>query len=146
MPKLSRLVGSSAPCVCTGLGNWPTWRLRGPKCDARARWDLTPQGQALAASAIPPLDNLDLRNPDRARCGSDAADGARDRTSACRLTMRSRIDALIERGLAAVQDGKFVITNAGGRARPRRLAVSALGEFGARQSVNREGRGGSPRS
>lgn len=64
VPQLSRLVGSSAPCVCTRLSKLADMGLTcGPKCDARARWDLTPQGRALAASAIPPLDNLDRENP-----------------------------------------------------------------------------------
>ena len=60
VPQLSRLVGSSTSCCCTRLGKLSDMGLTcGPKCDARARWDLTAQGRALAASALPPLDNLD---------------------------------------------------------------------------------------
>ena len=60
VPQLSRLVGSSAPCVCTRLGKLADMGLTcGPKCDARARWDLTAQGRALAAAALPLIDDLD---------------------------------------------------------------------------------------
>ena len=85
----------------------------GPKCDARARWDLTPAGSELAASAIPPLHNLDrdilmiiVRSPAKLMALAH-------RIGVCRLTMRRRIDEFIERGLAAAQDGKFAITDAG---------------------------------
>ena len=51
VPQISRLVGSSAPCVCARLGKLSDIGLTcGPKCDARARWDLTPAGKALAAA------------------------------------------------------------------------------------------------
>ena len=60
LPQLSRLTGSSASCCCTRLGKLADMGLTcGPKCDARVRWDLTPAGQALAAAALPPIDDRD---------------------------------------------------------------------------------------
>ena len=54
VPQLSKLMGSSAPCVCARLGKLSDMGLTcGPKCDARARWDLTDQGRQLAAAADP---------------------------------------------------------------------------------------------
>ena len=42
VPQISRLIGLSPPCVCTRLGKLADMGLTcGPKCDARARWDLT---------------------------------------------------------------------------------------------------------
>ena len=114
VPQLSRLVGSSAPCVCTRLSKLADMGFCvGPKCDARARWDLTPQGRALAASAIPPLDNLDKRILAALVVVPMRLMALAHRIEVCRLTMRRRIEGLIERGLAAAQDGKFSITAAG---------------------------------
>jgi hypothetical protein len=62
VPVLSKLIGSSASCCCTRLGKLADAGLTcGPKCDARARWDLTPAGRELALSANPVvlLDDLD---------------------------------------------------------------------------------------
>ena len=60
VPQLSRLVGSNAPCVCTRLGKLADAGFCvGPKCDARARWDLTERGRELAATGRPALDDCD---------------------------------------------------------------------------------------
>ena len=114
VPQLSRLVGSSAPCVCTRLSKLADMGLTcGPKCDARARWDLTPAGKALAASAIPPLDNLDrdilmiiVRSPAKLMALAH-------RIGVCRLTVRRRIDRLVEQKLMFPHEGRYAITDAG---------------------------------
>jgi hypothetical protein len=60
VPTLSRLAGVGATCACVRLSKLADRGLcTGPKCDARARWDLTPAGQALAGDAIPVLDDRD---------------------------------------------------------------------------------------
>jgi hypothetical protein len=124
VPQLSRLVGSSAPCVCTRLSKLADMGFCvGPKCDARARWDLTPAGKALAASATPPLDDFDrdilmiiVRSPAKLMALAH-------RIGSCSLTAKRRLGLLIERGLAEAQDGRFVITDEGrkvlGGAAPR---------------------------
>ena len=114
VPQISRLVGSSASCTCTRLGKLSDMGLTcGPKCDARARWDLTPAGKALAASAIPPLDNLDrdilmiiVRSPAKLMALAH-------RIEVCRLTMRRRIDRLVEQKLMFPHEGRYAITDAG---------------------------------
>lgn len=128
--QISRLVGSSASCTCTRLGKLSDMGLTcGPKCDARARWDLTPAGRDLAASAIPPLDDTDrrilmiiVRSPLR------QLELAR-RLSICSLTAKRRLGLLIERGLAEAQNGKFNATERG---------VAALGPDTPRRWVNLE--------
>jgi hypothetical protein len=122
VPQLSRLIGSSTSCTCTRLGKLSDMGLTcGPKCDARARWDLTPAGKALAASAVPlMIDDLDreiltacARSPSRLM-KIDAEVGV------CRLTARRRIDRLVEAKLVMRQaDLRYAITATG---------ISALGD------------------
>ena len=148
VPQISRLVGSSASCTCTGLGKLSDMGLTcGPKCDARARWDLTPAGKALAASAIPPLDNLDrdilmiiVRSPAKLMALAHRIEVCRLTSAEAHRQTRRTETHVPSRG--TLRDHR----RRDRRARPRRPAAPALGEFGARQSVNSEGRGGSPRS
>ena len=62
LPILSRLAGTSTPCTCHRLGALSDAGLcSGPKCDPRARWELSAAGKALLASAADPvtLDHLE---------------------------------------------------------------------------------------
>ena len=114
VPQISRLVGSSAPCVCTRLSKLADMGFCvGPKCDARARWDLTPQGRALAASAIPPLDNLDKHILAALVVVPMRLMALAHRIEVCRLTMRRRIDRLVEQKLMFPHEGRYAITDAG---------------------------------
>ena len=54
VPQLSRLVGSSSSCTCVRLSKLADAGLCiGPRCDSRARWDLSERGRELAASTNP---------------------------------------------------------------------------------------------
>jgi hypothetical protein len=113
------LTGTSESCVCVRLGKLADAGLTcGPKCDARARWDLTPAGRAAAASGIPVLDQ---RDHDLlmivARFPAGLMSLARQ-TGWCRLTIRRRVDGLVRRGLASEVEGKLVITDEGRKALP----------------------------
>ena len=99
----------------------------GPKCDARARWDLTAQGRAIAASALPLTDGFEkqiltalarspLRQLQLARL-----------VNCCSLTAKRRLSSLVGRGLADAQEGRFRITGAG---------ISALGPDAPRPWVD----------
>jgi hypothetical protein len=86
----------------------------GPKCDARARWDLTPAGQALAAAAKPVVIDGTDRDVLTVIARSPAGIVAIARqTGSCNLTARRRIDRLVERGLAQTQDDRFAISDQG---------------------------------
>ena len=115
VPMLSKLVGSSVSCTCTRLGKLSDMGLTcGPKCDARARWALTPAGRALAAAASPMvIDDLDrsiltiiAQSPMRLMALAG-------RIGTCPLTARRRVVGLIERELATQHDSKFTATAAG---------------------------------
>ena len=109
VPQLSRLVGSSAPCVCTRLGKLSDMGLTcGPKCDARARWDLTPAGRELAAAANPVvIDDLDRRILGAlALIGMGTLKLAR-RVGACPMTIKRRARLLAARGLVFADPRKF---------------------------------------
>jgi Winged helix-turn-helix DNA-binding len=115
LPQLSKLTGSSESCCCTRLGKLSDMGLTcGPKCDARARWDLTAQGRAIAAAPIAViLDDVDkniLMACARAAHGMMAL--VRE-TGSCRLTLRRRVDRLIERALVSQTDGRYAITDQG---------------------------------
>jgi HNH endonuclease len=114
VPMLSKLVGFSAPCVCTRLGKLADMGLTcGPKCDARARWDLTAQGRAIAASALPLIDDLDKDILTRCARAAHGLMALARVTGSCRLTMRRRVDALIARALVSQTDGRYAITDQG---------------------------------
>ena len=115
VPVLSKLVGASAPCTCTRLGKLAdTGFCVGPKCDARARWDLTAQGKELAMNGQTLI--LDERDRDIliavARSPTKIVSIA-CAIGACRLTAKRRVDLLVKRGLAVEGDGKFTATEAG---------------------------------
>ena len=114
VPMLSKLVGSSAPCVCTRLGKLADMGLTcGPKCDARARWDLTQAGKALAMNGQPLLDDLDRSILRALALAPKRAIALKLRLEACSLTIKRRTGLLIERGLIEAQDGGFRITDQG---------------------------------
>jgi hypothetical protein len=115
VPQLSRLVGSSAPCVCTRLGKLSDMGLTcGPKCDARARWDLTAQGRALAASAIPLIDGLDREFLIAVARAPSRLMALKRQIGVCALTVRRRVDALVVRSLVEAQpEGRYAISDHG---------------------------------
>ena len=114
LPQLSKLTGSSESCCCTRLGKLSDRGLTcGPKCDARARWDLTAQGRAFAAAALPLIDDTgrDILTI-IARAPVRQLELAR-RLGVCSLTAKRRLGMLIGQGLADAQDGRFRITDQG---------------------------------
>ena len=112
--QLSRSVGSSKPCVCVRFARLEASALAcGPHCDHRKRWDLSAQGREAAAAANPlVLDDLDKRILTALVSPMRLMALAR-RIEICRLTARRRIDRLVERGLAATLDSKFMATPQG---------------------------------
>ena len=107
LPQLSQLVGATTSCCCTRLKRMENGGLTcSPKCQARLRWDLTPQGQALLAAAIPlPLDDRDrgilaalARSPMRQLQVVRAV-------GCCSLTAKRRLALLVERSLV-VRDAR----------------------------------------
>ena len=117
MPQLSRLVGSSAPCVCTRLGKLADAGFCvGPKCDARARWDLTDQGRELAAAANPVLlDDLDRQVlAVLAQVAMGPVRLAR-RVGTCPMTAKRRAHLLAKRGLVHLDPRKFYSISVAGR-------------------------------
>jgi Winged helix-turn-helix DNA-binding len=131
VPMLSRLVGSPASCICTRLGKLSDMGLTcGPRCDARARWELTAAGKDFASASSPlVIDDLDreilsmiagapLRQLELAR-----------RVGVASLTIKRRVTRLIDAGMvAADRDRRFRISGAG---------VSALGGPPAPKPVER---------
>ena len=89
----------------------------GPKCDARARWDLTPAGRELALSANPVvlLDDLDRHHLAAIALAPKRQLQLVREVEVCSPTIKRRIGLLIGRGLVK-QDGArqpFSITDAG---------------------------------
>ena len=118
VPMLSRLVGSSSPCVCVRLSRLADAGLCiGPRCDSRARWDLTARGRELAATpSVVLIDDVDRRVLQIiARFPCRLMKIVRQ-AGICRLTARRRIDRLVARKLVEAQDGKFRITDEGRKA------------------------------
>jgi hypothetical protein len=117
VPMLSRLVGSSASCTCTRLGKLSDAGLCiGPKCDARARWDLSQKGRELAARTIVVLDDLDhdiLRIIARSQTKLMKIVA---QTGVCRLTARRRVNLMVERKLIESDGRRFNITDEGRKA------------------------------
>ena len=118
VPMLSKLVGSPVSCVCTRLGKLSDMGLTcGPKCDAKARWDLIPAGQAVAATDRPViLDDLDKRILGAlARSPMRQLELAR-RIEACPMTIKRRTVRLAERGLVESNPdarNRYTITDIG---------------------------------
>jgi DNA-binding MarR family transcriptional regulator len=120
VPVLSKLTGSSVSCCCTRLGKLADAGLTcGPKCDARARWELTPKGRELGATSVPViLDDLDKRILAIISRSTPKLMELARQTEVCRLTMRRRINRLVERKLVedvGVKRG-FSITDEGRKA------------------------------
>ena len=148
VPQLSRLIGSSAPCTCVRLGKLADMGLTcGPKCDARARWDLTPAGRAVAQASAPILDDTDKQLLTTLVLKPTRQLELVRRTGLCSLTVKRRLGLLIERGLAK-QDAPrlpFSVTDAGrqalGRAAPQHepwvnaAAISAAAAKDVRERV-----------
>jgi hypothetical protein len=117
VPMLSRLVGSSVSCTCTRLGKLSDAGLCiGPKCDARARWDLSPAGRELASSTNPVvvLDDRDRQVLAALALTSMGTVKLARRVEVCPMTIRRRVRLLVERGLAFADPRKFFsVTDAG---------------------------------
>ena len=117
LPQLSESVGQGMACACVRLARLAKNGLTcGPACDQRRRWNLTEAGRALAAASQPVLDERArdiLTIIARAPAGIVAL--VRE-TGFCRLTVRGRIDMLVERGLARVAGRKFTATDEGRQA------------------------------
>jgi DNA-binding MarR family transcriptional regulator len=120
LPVLARSIHMSMSCCCHRLSQLADAGLCiGPKCDARARWDLSQQGRELAMSGKSIIDAKDIdilriiaRSPMR------QLELAR-RLQVCSLTARRRVDLLIARGLInADERRRFRITDAGLAALP----------------------------
>ena len=119
LPQLSRLTGSSASCCCTRLGKLADAGFcTGQKCDARARWDLTDRGRALAATTQPViLDDLDRRILAVLALASMGVGRLSRRVGICPMTIKRRTRLLAERGLIHLDLRRFFsITNEGRRA------------------------------
>jgi len=122
LPQLSRLTGSFESCVCTRLSKLAERGLTcGPRCNARARWLLTPAGRQLAAAAVPVLDDLDRRILTACSRSPARLITLARLMGVCSLTAHRRVDALVERGLARTQDAdqrsyRFMITDEGRKA------------------------------
>lgn len=116
VPELSELVGSSVSCCCTRLGKLADAGLTcGPKCDARARWDLTARGRELAAAPEPViLDDLEEAILSALARASAGLVSISRQTGACQLTVKRRAERLIRRDLAFRDPrGFYVVTEAG---------------------------------
>ena len=108
-------------CACIRLSRLAAQGLCcGPACDQRRRWNLSQTGKALAESACPVLlDDLDrsilavlARSPLRLMALTR-------RTGRCRLTVRRRLNGLIEVGLVVQDVQNFSVTPSG---------IAALGD------------------
>jgi hypothetical protein len=117
VPTLSRLAGVGATCACVRLSKLADRGLCvGPKCDARARWDLTPAGKALAAQAsVVLLDDRDRQVLAALALTSMGVSKLARRVEVCPpTTIRRRVRLLVERGLVLADPRKFFsITDAG---------------------------------
>jgi DNA-binding IclR family transcriptional regulator len=122
VPTLSRLAGVGATCACVRLSKLADRGLCvGPKCDARARWDLTPAGRELALSANPVvvLDDLDRQVLAALALTSMGTVKLARRVEVCPMTIRRRVRLLAQQGLVFADPRKFFsITPAGLAALP----------------------------
>jgi hypothetical protein len=118
LPQISKLVGSSKSCTCVRLSKLADAGICiGPKCDARARWDLSQKGRELAARTIVVLDDLDhdiLRIIARSQTKLMKIVA---QTGVCRLTARRRVNLMVERKLIESDGRRFSITDEGRKAR-----------------------------
>ena len=107
--------------MCERLGKLAENGLTcGPKCNARARWDLTAQGRELAATGALIIDALD-KQVLTALCRSPMRHLQLARLiGCCSLTARRRVAALVERGLvsqcASGITVRYAVTDAGRQA------------------------------
>ena len=108
VPTLSRLAGMGPTCACLRLAALADkgW-CAGPKCDARARWDLTPAGKALAVAGRPLLDDLDRDLLSTLAAASMGAVKLARRAGVCPPTVRRRAGQLAKRGLVFADPRKF---------------------------------------
>jgi hypothetical protein len=112
--QLSALIGSSQPCTCTRLQRLSEQGLcHGPQCVPGRAWALSQAGRDLAASAIPPLDNLDRDILTACARVPTKLMALAHRIGVCRLTVRRRIDRLVEQKLMFPHEGRYAITDAG---------------------------------
>jgi DNA-binding IclR family transcriptional regulator len=150
VPQLSQSLGQSAPCCCTRLAKLERRGLVcGPHCNARRRWNLTTQGEALAASANPVvLDDRDRQVLAALALTSMGTVKLARRVEVCPMTIRRRVRLLVERGLVFADPRKFFsITDAGlaalGDAAPQRpepwVKVEAVSAARAKDVAERQG-------
>jgi Mn-dependent DtxR family transcriptional regulator len=143
VPQLSQSLGQSAPCCCTRLAKLERSGLVcGPHCNARRRWNLTAQGEALASSANPVvLDDRDRQVLAALALTSMGTVKLARRVEVCPMTIRRRVRLLVERGLVFADPRKFFsITDAGltalGSEAPQRpepwVKISAISAVSAR--------------
>ena len=150
VPQLSQSLGQSAPCCCVRLAKLERRGLVcGPHCNARRRWNLTAQGEALAASANPVvLDDRDRQVLAALALTSMGTVKLARRVEVCPMTIRRRVRLLVERGLVFADPRKFFsITDAGlaalGDAAPQRpepwVKVDAVSAARAKDVAERQG-------
>jgi hypothetical protein len=149
VPVLSELIGSSVSCCCTRLGKLADMGLTcGPKCDARARWDLSPAGQALAAAASPVvIDGLDTDLLEMIASGPMRQLELARRCGIASLTVKRRVWRLIEAGMVTTDsERRFCISRVGiaalgGEAPPKPvspwLRVEAISAASSRDVIER---------
>jgi Mn-dependent DtxR family transcriptional regulator len=116
VPQLSQSLGQSAPCCCARLAKLERRGLVcGPHCNARHRWNLTAQGEALASSANPVvLDDRDRQVLAALALTSMGTVKLARRVEVCPMTIRRRVRLLVEKGLVFADPRKFFsITDAG---------------------------------
>jgi hypothetical protein len=119
VPQISKLVGSSTSCTCVRLSKLADAGLCvGPKCDARARWELSQQGRELAAQASNPvvLDQLARQVLSALALAPTRLLALARRVGCCSLTARRRVNLLVERKLIESDGRRFSITDEGRKA------------------------------
>jgi hypothetical protein len=134
LPVVSRLVGSSASCVCARLAKLQAQGLTcGPRCNAAERWRLVEATAQLVLhdrDILKALARAPLRQLELAR-----------RVNVCSLTAKHRLGLLIARGLVVLDVQNFSIT-ATGQAGAWRRRADTLGGPGAHSRLDRGGRAG----
>jgi hypothetical protein len=112
--KLSALTGSPESCVSARLGRFADAGLAAsPMCVPGRSWCLTGAGKALAMNGQPLIDDLDRELLVAVALSPLSLMALKRRIEVCRLTVRRRVDRLIERGLIETQDGRYAITDQG---------------------------------
>jgi predicted transcriptional regulator len=148
VPQISKLVGSSTSCTCVRLSKLADAGLCvGPKCDARARWDLTPAGKALAAAANPVvLDDLDRQVLAALALTAMGTVKLARRVEVCPMTIRRRVRSLVENGLVFADPRRFYVVTDKGRdllgpdaLPPRWINTAAISAVSARDVQARHG-------